>query len=125
MTTRVVATLRGLQIDVPVEDQCDYRHEAASSSHFENDVDDDGNPYGVVIFGPDIYPGTSLLDPNSELSMKAAVAHELSHFHRWRDATELTVGHNKLRCGTSFQQPTVCARNSTVVSRCDEANKSL
>lgn len=93
MTTRVVATLRGLQIDVPVEDQCDYRHEAASSSHFENDVDDDGNPYGVVIFGPDIYPGTSLLDPNSELSMKAAVAHELSHFHRWRDATELTVGH--------------------------------
>ena len=42
--------------------------------------------------GPDIYPGASVLDPNSALSMKAAVAHEISHFHRWKDRTELDRG---------------------------------
>jgi hypothetical protein len=33
-----------------------------------------------------------VVDPNSALSMKAAVAHEISHFHRWRDQTELPLG---------------------------------
>jgi hypothetical protein len=44
---------------------------------------------GEIIFGPDIYPGKNIANPNSSLSLKAAVAHELTHFHRWIDKTEL------------------------------------
>jgi hypothetical protein len=53
-------------------------------------VDSSGNAYGEVVFGPDIYPGSSIVDPNSALSLQAAVAHELTHYHRWRDKTALS-----------------------------------
>jgi hypothetical protein len=46
-----------------------------------------------IVYGADIFPGTSVVNPNSSLSMRAAVAHELSHFHRWRDKTELNGEH--------------------------------
>ncbi len=39
--------------------------------------------------GPDIYPGRGIVDPNSALSLDAAAAHELAHYYRWRDKTEL------------------------------------
>jgi hypothetical protein len=91
--TSVVATFLGLQVDVPHEDQCDFVHEPGAATHFEPQTGEDGGVYGRIIFGPDIYPGTGALDPNSELSMKAAAAHELSHYHRWRDTTELPIGH--------------------------------
>jgi hypothetical protein len=42
-----------------------------------------------VVFGPDIFPGKNVADPNSSLSMRAAAAHEITHFHRWSDKTEL------------------------------------
>jgi hypothetical protein len=44
-----------------------------------------GEEYGEVVVGSDIYPGGSVIDPNSALSMDAAAAHELQHFHRWRN----------------------------------------
>jgi hypothetical protein len=50
--------------------------------------EEDGEVIGRIYFGRDIYPGSGVLDPNSALSMKAAVAHEISHFNRWRDHTE-------------------------------------
>lgn len=83
----------GLQVDVPPEDQCDSRYEPSVATHFELQQTDEGIEYGLIVFGPDIFPGTSALDPNAEISMKAAAAHELSHYHRWRDTTELDVGH--------------------------------
>src|SRR5258707_2602962 len=46
-----------------------------------------------IVYGADIFPGTSMVDPNSSLSMRAAAAHELCHLHRWRDATELDGEH--------------------------------
>ncbi|ASP73865.1 hypothetical protein CDO28_20165 (plasmid) [Sinorhizobium meliloti] len=46
-----------------------------------------------IRFGADIFPGKSVVDPNSALSMRAAAAHELSHLHRWRDKTELDGDH--------------------------------
>ncbi len=52
----------------------------------------DGAQVGVISFSSDIYPGPSVADPNSALSMTAAAAHELSHYHRWRDNTELPSG---------------------------------
>jgi hypothetical protein len=41
--------------------------------------------YGEIVFGPDIYPGTNIVDPNSSLGLVAAAAHELTHLYRWRD----------------------------------------
>lgn len=48
-----------------------------------------GEEYGEIVFGPDIYPGRSVVDPNSALSLDAAAAHELTHYHRWKDKTLL------------------------------------
>lgn len=45
-----------------------------------------------IVFGPDIYPGPNVADPNSSLSMEAAAAHEAVHFHRWEGKTELQLG---------------------------------
>jgi len=54
--------------------------------------DDDGHEFGEIVFGPDIYPGQSVVDPNSALSLDAAAAHELTHYHRWKDKTALASG---------------------------------
>lgn len=70
--------------------EVNFRYEEGAYTHFEVEVDEDGTDFGIVIFGPDIYPGTGLADPNSSLSMKAAVAHEMAHFHRWRDRSEIS-----------------------------------
>lgn len=51
-----------------------------------------GEEFGEIIIGPDIYPGTSVVDPNSLLGVKAAIAHELTHYHRWLNAIELPHG---------------------------------
>jgi hypothetical protein len=50
---------------------------------------DTGEEYGEIVFGPDIYPGGSIANPNSALSMRAAAAHELAHYHRWLNRTAL------------------------------------
>jgi hypothetical protein len=52
-------------------------------------LEEDNHEFGEVIVGPDIYPGPSVVDPNSALGLTAAAAHELTHFHRWRDKTAL------------------------------------
>jgi hypothetical protein len=52
--------------------------------------DESGGQYGEIIFGPDIYPGTSVVDANSALSIDAAAAHELTHDHRWKDKRALS-----------------------------------
>jgi hypothetical protein len=46
---------------------------------------DQGQHFGEVVFGPDIYPGGNVADANSALSVESAAAHELAHFHRWKD----------------------------------------
>jgi hypothetical protein len=50
---------------------------------------ENGEEYGEVVFGPDIYPGRSVIDPNSALSLEAAAAHELTHYYRWKDKNAL------------------------------------
>lgn len=51
-----------------------------------------GEEYGEIVFGPDIYPGPGVVDPNSALGLKAAAAHELAHYYRWTDKTALPDG---------------------------------
>lgn len=81
---RVANTFLGLDANVNVR----YDEHEKTGFHVINrgTVDE----YGEIIFGPDIYPGQSIIDPNSALSMEAAAAHELTHYHRWKDMLELT-----------------------------------
>jgi hypothetical protein len=82
----VSTTFLGLDRTVP------FKHDPAGRTRFVVEQDDSGDEVGIVYFGADVYPGANVVDPNSALSMQAAVAHEISHFHRWKDATELPLG---------------------------------
>ena len=42
-----------------------------------------------ILFGADIFPGPNVVDPNASLGIKAAVAHELCHYYRHADLTEI------------------------------------
>ncbi len=74
-----------------LEETAAFVYDPERRTHFAVD-DEDGEDIGRIRFGPDIFPGRSVIDPNSALSMKAAAAHELSHYHRWLDRTELPSG---------------------------------
>jgi hypothetical protein len=64
--------------------------DANSRTAFHESVDESTNEvFGEIVFGPDIYPGTSVVDPNAALSLDAAAAHELTHYYRWKDKTAL------------------------------------
>jgi len=79
----VAETFAGLDYDVPT------RYDATGRTSFSIETDEFGSRTGIVVYGRDIYPGVSVIDPNSALGMQAAAAHEISHYYRWRDRTEL------------------------------------
>lgn len=79
---RATNTFLGLDKNVNV------RYEANARTVFRVSRDESGE-YGEIVFGPDIYPGSSIVDPNSALSLEAAAAHELTHYHRWKDKIAL------------------------------------
>lgn len=80
---------RASQVFLGLEARVPFKYDAAARTVFRVVVADDGEHYGEVVFGPDLYPGGSVADANSALSLNAAVAHELTHFHRWRDKLAL------------------------------------
>ena len=80
---RATNTFLGLDSTVNV------RHDPSAQTGFRIARDESGDEFGEVVFGPDIYPGRGVVDPNSALSLDAAAAHELAHYYRWRDKTEL------------------------------------
>ena len=80
---RVANTFVGIDPDVIA------RFDAATFTAFRVSRDENGTAYGEIVYGPDIYPGPGIVDPNSALSLKGAVAHELTHYHRWFDHTAL------------------------------------
>jgi hypothetical protein len=82
---RAINTFLGLDKDV------NARHDPSSRTEFRVAKDASGQ-YGEIVFGPDIYPGSGVVDPNSALSLDAAAAHELTHYHRWKDKTALSEG---------------------------------
>jgi hypothetical protein len=55
--------------------------------------DTNGEEYGLIIIGPDIYPGQAVANPNAVLDMTATAAHEITHFIRWQEGRELPEGH--------------------------------
>lgn len=65
------------------------RYESGVRTAFRESIDENGSVFGEIVFGSDIYPGGSVVDPNSGLSLRAAAAHELTHYYRWLDKTQL------------------------------------
>jgi hypothetical protein len=80
---RVYNTFLGLDPTLPV------RYQAGTRTVFRVPAQQPELGECEVTFGADIYPGNAVLDPNASLSMLAAVAHEVTHFNRWRDKTEI------------------------------------
>jgi hypothetical protein len=79
---RAINTFLGLDRSAPV------RYEEGARTAFRVIVEE-VEEIVEIVFGPDLYPGIGVTDPNSSLSMQAAAAHELSHYYRWRDRTEI------------------------------------
>lgn len=69
------------------------RHENGTRTRFVVSIDAIGEEYGEVIFSDDIYPGPNHANPNATLSLNGAAAHELAHYYRWVDKSELPHGH--------------------------------
>jgi hypothetical protein len=80
---RVINTFLGLDKDVNV------RYVEGETTGFRVNHEESGEEFGEIICGPDIFPGTSIVDPNSILGLTVAAVHELSHYYRWKDKTEL------------------------------------
>src|SRR3546814_740039 len=78
----VASTLFGLDRDVPFI----YREDGPTV--FRVRVED-GHEIAEIAYGTVIYPGPGVANANSQLGMKGAVAHEICHFHRHRNLTEL------------------------------------
>ena len=68
------------------------RYEEGTRTRFVTGMDEAGEEYGEVIFAEDIYPGTNLTNPNASLSLNGAAAHELAHYYRWVNKSELPHG---------------------------------
>jgi hypothetical protein len=67
-----------------------FRYVANSQTRFRVvPAEGDQEEYSEIIFSEDLYPGRNIANPNAQVSMKAAIAHELAHYHRWRDKREL------------------------------------
>lgn len=69
-----------------------FKYEEGANTRFLTRTDEAGEVHGEIIFSNDVYPGTNIANPNSALTLKAAIAHELTHFHRWQNRTELPHG---------------------------------
>lgn len=79
---------RAINTFLGLESRVNARYDAAVRTAFHV-VKDESGLYGEIVFGPDIYPGQSVVDPNSVLGLQAAAAHELTHYHRWNDKVAL------------------------------------
>jgi hypothetical protein len=84
---RAINTFLGLDNHVNV------KHDPHSLTAFHVRKDESSGDYGEIVFGADTYPGSSVVDPNSALSLDAAAAHELTHYYRWKDKRALSEGH--------------------------------
>jgi hypothetical protein len=80
---------RAANIFLGFDNTVSTRYAPNANTGFRVTTDDRGAPFGEIVFGPDIYPGTSVVDPNAVLSLVAASAHELSHYHRWLNSLAL------------------------------------
>jgi hypothetical protein len=79
---------RALTAFIGLEQKAPVRYEEDARTRFRVEMHET-EELAEIVFGPDIYPGAGVVDPNSSLSMEGAAAHELTHWRRWMDKTEL------------------------------------
>lgn len=72
-----------------MDEECPVRHDPARNRTVFRSGMANGEAFAEVVFGPDIYPGQDVVDANANLSFKAAVAHEITHFRRHVDMREI------------------------------------
>jgi hypothetical protein len=80
---------RATQTFIGLDQMVNVRYEEMVATAFHIAVDENGQEYGEIVFGPDLYSGSSVVDPNSALGLQAVAAHELTHYYRWKDKTQL------------------------------------
>ena len=83
---------RAANVFLGLDARVNARHEEGTRTRFVIGVDDAGEEFGEVIFSADIYPGGNLTNPNASLSLDGAAAHELAHYYRWINKSELPHG---------------------------------
>lgn len=83
---------RAANVFLGLDAKVNTRYQAATKTCFITGIDEDGEEYGEVIFSEDIYPGSNLTNPNASLSLDGAAAHELAHYYRWINKSELPHG---------------------------------
>lgn len=55
--------------------------------------DTEDGEVGLIVVGPDVFPGFDVANANAVMDPLAAVAHEITHYERWRSGRELPMGH--------------------------------
>ena len=81
---------RAANIFLGLDKNVNVRYVETSRTLFRVGSDEQsGTEYGEIVFGPDIYPGGNIIDPNSAVTVDGAAAHELTHYYRWKDKAVL------------------------------------
>lgn len=83
---------RAANIFLGLDRNVNARYEEGARTRFVTTVDEVGEEYGEIVFSADIYPGGNLVNPNASLSLDGAAAHELAHYYRWLNKSELPHG---------------------------------
>lgn len=83
---------RAANVFLGLDSGINARYEQGARTRFVTAIDESGEEFGEIIFCADIYPGTNLVNPNASLSLDGAAAHELAHYYRWINKSELPHG---------------------------------
>lgn len=83
---------RAVNVFLGLDRGVNARYEEGTRTRFVTAIDEAGEEFGEIVFSADIYPGANLVNPNASLSLDGAAAHELSHYYRWVNKSELPHG---------------------------------
>lgn len=83
---------RAANVFLGLDRNVNARYEAGTRTRFVTSDDEAGEDYGEIVFSEDVYPGANLVNPNASLSLDGAAAHELAHYYRWLNKSELPHG---------------------------------
>ena len=83
---------RAVNVFLGLDRGVNARYEEGTRTRFLTSIDDVGEEFGEIVFSADVYPGGNLVNPNASLSLDGAAAHELAHYYRWLNKSELPHG---------------------------------
>lgn len=83
---------RAVNVFLGLDRSVNARYEAGTRTRFVTSIDDAGEEFAEIVFSADVYPGANLVNPNASLSLDGAAAHELAHYYRWSNKSELPHG---------------------------------